>query len=82
MKKLKSIKEFEQLKESIKRSRDPSKPCITVCCGTGCIASGGRDVFTRFQEEIKAKKIDAKVNSKNIIMNNILFFFIYCQIKL
>lgn len=64
MRKLKKIQDFQQLKEVIEKRREPSALSVTVCCGTGCVASGAKDVFAKFQEEIKAKKIGAKINSK------------------
>jgi len=64
MRKLKNLMDFQQLKKVIEKRREPSALSVTVCCGTGCTASGARDVFTKFQEEIKAKKIEATVTSK------------------
>lgn len=64
MKKLSSVKDFEQFKKVIDKKREPTALSVTVCCGTGCVASGAKDVFDRFQEEIKARKSDVKINSK------------------
>lgn len=64
MKKLRDPSELERLRESILNRRDPSKPCITVCCGTGCSASGAQEVFSAFQEEIKRKELNYKVDTK------------------
>lgn len=64
MVKLKTVKEFEAFNEKVKKSSDPSRRSVTVCCGTGCAVSGAIKVFEKFQQEIKAKKIGATVYSK------------------
>jgi len=64
MKRLTSVVEFEKLKEQLIKERKAVKPCITVCCGTGCTASGGRGVFNVFLEKIKEKGLDIKVDTK------------------
>ncbi len=55
--KVKNYQELEILRTEIISNRDPKKPCITICSGTGCLASGGEPVSKAFQEEIK-KQID------------------------
>ena len=44
------------------KKRNPKKPCITVCAGTGCCASGSEEVIAAFKSEIKSKKLDKKVS--------------------
>ena len=45
------------------RSRyDPKKTCVTVCCGTGCLASGARDVAETFRREIDRRGLRPRVN--------------------
>jgi NADH-quinone oxidoreductase subunit F len=41
--------------------RDPNKPCIALCGGTGCLASGAREVADVFKEELKKQNVDGKV---------------------
>jgi len=60
--KLKNPFELETLKKSILSKRDDSKPCITICKGTGCCASGALGLEDAFKKEIKAKKIEKKVS--------------------
>jgi NADH-quinone oxidoreductase subunit F len=64
MAKLAGIGDFEKLRRAVKKRRDPSAVSITVCCGTGCVASGAREVYERFQNEIASRKLDAEVSSK------------------
>jgi NADH:ubiquinone oxidoreductase subunit F (NADH-binding)/(2Fe-2S) ferredoxin/Pyruvate/2-oxoacid:ferredoxin oxidoreductase delta subunit len=55
--KLASEKELEDLRNEILSGRDPDRPCITVCGGTGCHASGCSNV---------AKEIETKLDSRNL----------------
>ena len=55
---------MEKLRESIIKARDPKRPCITVCGGTGCHASGVEALITAFEKEIKRKKLEAKVDMR------------------
>ncbi len=58
---LNSISDLEALRESLIHGRDPSKPCVTLCGGTGCLASGAREVADAFAQELKSQKIDGQV---------------------
>ncbi|PWB50060.1 MAG: NADH-quinone oxidoreductase subunit F [Candidatus Methanoperedenaceae archaeon] len=55
--KLASERELEDLRNEILSGRDPDRPCITVCGGTGCHASGCGNV---------AKEIETKLDSRNL----------------
>jgi NADH-quinone oxidoreductase subunit F len=44
--------------------RDPNTPCISICAGAGCIASGAGEVITAFKEEIEKQALQADVNTK------------------
>jgi NADH-quinone oxidoreductase subunit F len=64
--KLKSPGELEALRSSILQKRDPAKPCITICNGTGCQAYGSKSIVAAFQDEVKKQKLEAKVDVKAI----------------
>jgi NADH-quinone oxidoreductase subunit F len=64
--KLKSPGELEALRSSITKKRDPAKPCITVCNGTGCQAYGSKSIVAAFQDEVKKHNLGAKVDVKAI----------------
>ena len=66
MAKLKSPGELEALRSSITKKRDPDKPCITVCNGTGCQAYGSKSIVAAFQDEVKKQNLGAKVDVKAI----------------
>jgi NADH-quinone oxidoreductase subunit F len=64
--KLKSPGELEALRSSITKKRDPAKPCITVCNGTGCQAYGSKSIVAAFQDEVKKQDLGARVDVKAI----------------
>jgi NADH-quinone oxidoreductase subunit F len=64
--KLKSPGDLEALRSSIFKTRDPDKPCITICNGTGCQAYGSKSIVAAFQDEVKKQKLESKVDVKAI----------------
>jgi len=52
------------LREEIIASQDPEQVCITVCCGTGCSASGAGDVMAAFEEELQKQGLEAKIATR------------------
>ncbi|MBN2543324.1 4Fe-4S binding protein [bacterium] len=61
MAKLKSVKEFEKLHKQLTGKKNPKKPSIAVCAGTGCVALGATGVVDAFKKEIKRMKLSEKV---------------------
>jgi len=59
--KLKSLGELEALRKSIVDKRDPDKPVIAICNGTGCHAHGCKSVTEAFRETVTKQKMDGKV---------------------
>ena len=51
--KLHDPKDLEHLRGRLVAARDPDKTCITICAGTGCLASGGQQVIDAFRDEIQ-----------------------------
>ena len=62
MPKINSPTEFEELRKGILSKRDPNKPCITICAGTGCLALGSDRVISAFEEEIEKQALKTKVD--------------------
>jgi NADH:ubiquinone oxidoreductase subunit F (NADH-binding)/(2Fe-2S) ferredoxin/Pyruvate/2-oxoacid:ferredoxin oxidoreductase delta subunit len=52
MARISSPAELEALRKDILSTRDPKKPCITLCSGSACHASGSREVAAKLEEEI------------------------------
>jgi NADH-quinone oxidoreductase subunit F len=63
MPKLHTPGDLEQLRESLSDARDPNRPCITVCGGTGCRVYGSEDVLEAFRLELERQELDSKVDS-------------------
>ena len=64
MKKTRTAPELEALQNSLLQQRDPSKPCVRVCLGTGCRANGSLDVLEAFKEEIGKQSLEIEVDVK------------------
>jgi NADP-reducing hydrogenase subunit HndC len=62
MARIKSPAELEKLRKVILSTRDPNKPCITLCSGTACLASGSGEVAASIEEEIKKQGLSTKVD--------------------
>jgi len=61
---LNSVAELEARRESIIKNRDPDKPSIFICGGTGCLALGGKGVIAALEQEIQKQGLNTKVNLK------------------
>jgi NADH:ubiquinone oxidoreductase subunit F (NADH-binding)/(2Fe-2S) ferredoxin/Pyruvate/2-oxoacid:ferredoxin oxidoreductase delta subunit len=62
MPRINSPAELEELRKGILSKRDPNKPCITLCSGTACLASGSADLATSIEEEIEKQGLSDKVD--------------------
>ncbi len=56
MPRINSSDELEKFRKDVLSKRDPHKPCIAVCTGTGCLALGAASVVAALKKEI-AKQI-------------------------
>ena len=54
--------ELEELRKDILAERDPHKPCIAICTGTGCLALGAAKVVTAIKAEISKQGLEAEVD--------------------
>ena len=64
MPRLNSIAELEKLREEISSKRDPDKPTIAICAGTGCIPLGAKKVIETLKEELKKQGLEEKAELK------------------
>ena len=62
MARINSPAELEELRKDIVSKRDPNKPCITLCSGSACHASGSREVAAKLEEEIEKQGLSAEVD--------------------
>ena len=54
--------ELEEFRKEILSKRDPKKPCIALCSGSACNASGSGKVAAKLEEEIKKQGLDGAVD--------------------
>jgi len=64
MSQINSPAELEEFRKGILSKRDPNKPCISICAGAGCIASGADEVIEAFKAQIEKEGLTAKVDTK------------------
>ena len=64
MDRLSSPDELERVRKLIIKNREPNKPCLAICGGTGCLALGGAKVIAAFKQEIQKQGLDSKVDLK------------------
>jgi NADH-quinone oxidoreductase subunit F len=53
---------LEEFRKDIISKRDPNKPCISLCCGSACHASGSGKVAASLEEEIKRQGLGGQVD--------------------
>jgi len=59
---LPSREALDQMREDILAARDPRRPEVVICHGTGCLANGSARVAQAFKTAIAEAGIDAKVH--------------------
>ena len=52
MPRMKSPEELESLRQQVVAGRDPGAPHISVCAGTGCLATGAKQVLASIEAEL------------------------------
>ena len=62
MNRLSSPQELEALRESIVRSRDTRRRCLTICGGTGCLALGAEELIAAFRSEVELRGLSSGVD--------------------
>jgi NADH-quinone oxidoreductase subunit F len=61
MARLNSPEELEKFRQGVVSKRDPNTPCISICAGAGCIASGATEVIAAFKAEIEKQGLKTDV---------------------
>ena len=57
MARINTPEELARFRQGVLSKRDPDKPCISVCAGTGCLATGASGVVTAFRNEIEEQGV-------------------------
>lgn len=61
MPRINSAAELETLRKDILSRRDPGKPSVAICAGTGCLGLGNDKVISAFHEEIKKRSLESQI---------------------
>ncbi|MDM8544387.1 NADH-quinone oxidoreductase subunit NuoF [Desulfococcaceae bacterium HSG9] len=64
MARLNSPEELENFRQELLSEKDPGTPCISICAGAGCIASGADEVIAAFNAEIEKQGLNNRVDTK------------------
>ncbi len=64
MPRINSPGELEAVRREIESQTHRSKPCVLICAGSGCIASGAADVLAAFMAEIEKQGLAVDVGTK------------------
>jgi len=63
--KLQSPQDLEALRTKCRELRDPAKPCLAVCAGSGCTASGAHDVLGALRKAVQHGGLQDAVDIKS-----------------
>ena len=61
---VKARADLENLRRAILSGRDPTRPCISVCAGTGCLALGCKKVIAALRDEVQKQGLEGRVEVK------------------
>ncbi|MEX1346959.1 MAG: NADH-ubiquinone oxidoreductase-F iron-sulfur binding region domain-containing protein [Desulfobacterales bacterium] len=64
MARLNSPEALRKFRQAILSKRDPANPCISICAGAGCVASGADEVIDAFKKEIEKAGLTTTVDTK------------------
>ncbi len=62
MSRIHSPAELEEYRQFILSQRDPERPCITLCSGSACHATGSDEVAASLEQEIQKQGLDGQVD--------------------
>ena len=62
LKKFTDNEDLKELRNSIISKKNSNVPCITLCSGTGCLASGSRELTEAFRNELIKRNLESQVN--------------------
>jgi len=64
MARLNTPEDLQTFRQEILSKRDPDNPCISICAGAGCVASGATEVIEAFKNEIESQGLSSTVDTK------------------
>jgi NADH:ubiquinone oxidoreductase subunit F (NADH-binding)/(2Fe-2S) ferredoxin/Pyruvate/2-oxoacid:ferredoxin oxidoreductase delta subunit len=64
MAKLTTPQELEQYRQDLADGKAADRPCVSICAGAGCLASGAGEVIAAFETELAAQGLDTDVDTR------------------
>ena len=65
MPKLQSVLELNELRATCRSIQDSSRPCLTVCTGSGCTAAGAHEVVQALRRSLEQRGLENQVSVKS-----------------
>src|SRR3989304_2938427 len=65
MPRLQSLEDLEARRAACVGARDPAKPCLALCAGSGCTASGAPEVLAALRESLERAGLEGAVELKS-----------------
>ena len=65
MPKIQSAQELESRRTACRQARDPGKPCVAVCAGSGCCAAGAEEVLEALGKSLRSCGLQDSVEVKS-----------------
>jgi NADH-quinone oxidoreductase subunit F len=62
MPRISSAAELEAFRKDILSTRDPDRPCIAICAGTGCLGLGNEKVIRACEAEIQKQSLETRID--------------------
>jgi NADH-quinone oxidoreductase subunit F len=60
---LRTRQELETHRQGLVAAREANRPCVSICAGAGCLASGASDVIAAFRSELAAQGLEADIDT-------------------
>jgi NADH-quinone oxidoreductase subunit F len=61
---LRSPQELVEYRQVLADRRPAGRPCVSICAGAGCLASGAAEVIAAFRAELAARGLAAEVDTR------------------
>ena len=58
MTRLSTPQELAEYRQGLADGRSADRPCVSICAGAGCLASGASEVIAAFEEELATQGLD------------------------
>jgi len=56
--------ELEDYRRGLVERNEAQRPCVSICAGAGCLASGASDVIAAFESELASSGLEADVDTR------------------